>query len=266
MARHPETTPRTTRPAQRAALAELGVDWARTVSRSVRVGRSGAVGGRAERGIERLALVPDDEAGRRDRSSREFPKPGQGRHLGRQSGRIETERPGRAVASPVEVGHVLPVLVGDRTEFFGRPTRSVPPPRHREKQPHRLRQPERKAGRPAHRYRAPRAAGATARSALDARAGWRSSAQALEHAPRAGRGRAAAVVLTLLIALVAAVEAAAAWHRAQEFRAHSCHFARSACAMYSSLVVLDPDGRSRVLAATSCSMRGASSGAPTRSG
>ncbi|MFG2715598.1 hypothetical protein ACGFX2_34390 [Streptomyces goshikiensis] len=29
--------------------------------------------------------------------------------------------------------------------------------------------------------------------------------------------------------------------------AHPRHFARSACAMYSSLVVLDPDGRSRVL-------------------
>ncbi|KJK50633.1 hypothetical protein UK14_12935 [Streptomyces sp. NRRL F-4428] len=44
-------------------------------------------------------------------------------------------------------------------------------------------------------------------------------ARALEHAPRAGRGRGAAVVLTLLIALLEAVDAAAAWHRAQEHRA-----------------------------------------------
>ncbi|WP_046777045.1 hypothetical protein [Streptomyces yangpuensis] len=42
----------------------------------------------------------------------------------------------------------------------------------------------------------------------------------MEHAPRAGRGGGAAVVLTLLIALVEAVEAAA-WHRAQEFRAQA---------------------------------------------
>ncbi|MGW6981824.1 hypothetical protein ACWGE1_20660 [Streptomyces sp. NPDC054932] len=54
-----------------------------------------------------------------------------------------------------------------------------------------------------------------------ARAGWRSSARALEHAPRVARGGGAAVVLTLLIALVEAVEAAAAWHRAQEFRAQA---------------------------------------------
>lgn len=54
-----------------------------------------------------------------------------------------------------------------------------------------------------------------------ARAGWRSAARALEHAPRAGRGGGAAVVLTLLIALVEAVEAAADWHRAQEHRAQA---------------------------------------------
>ncbi|MGW4510117.1 mobilization protein [Streptomyces sp. NPDC004436] len=54
-----------------------------------------------------------------------------------------------------------------------------------------------------------------------ARAGWRAAARALEHAPRAGRGGGAAVVLTLLIALVEAVEAAADWHRAQEHRAQA---------------------------------------------
>ncbi|MFF4331192.1 mobilization protein [Streptomyces sp. NPDC001591] len=54
-----------------------------------------------------------------------------------------------------------------------------------------------------------------------ARAGWRASARALERAPRAARGGGAGVVLTLLIALVEAVEAAASWHRAQEFRAQA---------------------------------------------
>ncbi|WP_405526365.1 hypothetical protein OG592_02490 [Streptomyces avidinii] len=53
-----------------------------------------------------------------------------------------------------------------------------------------------------------------------ARASWRVCTRALEYAPRAGRGGGAAVVLTLLIALVEAVEAAA-WHRAQEFRAQA---------------------------------------------
>ncbi|MER6444101.1 hypothetical protein [Streptomyces venezuelae] len=60
-----------------------------------------------------------------------------------------------------------------------------------------------------------------ARALEGRRAGWRSAARALEHAPRAGRGEGAAVVLTLLIALVEAVEAAAAWHRAQEHRAQA---------------------------------------------
>ncbi|MER6320174.1 mobilization protein [Streptomyces sp. NPDC001581] len=54
-----------------------------------------------------------------------------------------------------------------------------------------------------------------------ARAGWRASMRALERAPRAARGGGAAVVLTLLIALVEAVEAAADWHRAQEYRAQA---------------------------------------------
>ncbi|MDJ0386356.1 mobilization protein [Streptomyces sp. G-G2] len=54
-----------------------------------------------------------------------------------------------------------------------------------------------------------------------ARAGWRASTRALERAPRAARGGGAAVVLTLLLALVEAVEAAASWHRAQAFRAQA---------------------------------------------
>nr|MDT0518644.1 hypothetical protein [Streptomyces sp. DSM 41633] len=43
----------------------------------------------------------------------------------------------------------------------------------------------------------------------------------MEHAPLAGRGGGAAVVLTLLIVLVEAVEAAGSWHRAQELRAQA---------------------------------------------
>ncbi|MFD3682757.1 hypothetical protein [Streptomyces sp. NPDC058613] len=54
-----------------------------------------------------------------------------------------------------------------------------------------------------------------------ARAGRRASTWALERAPRAARGGGAAVVLTLLLALVEAVEAAASWHRAQEYRAQA---------------------------------------------
>ncbi|GLX41739.1 mobilization protein [Streptomyces roseochromogenus] len=54
-----------------------------------------------------------------------------------------------------------------------------------------------------------------------ARAGWRASTRALERAPRAARSGGAAVVLTLLLALVEAVEAAADWHRAQAFRAQA---------------------------------------------
>ncbi|MEU4732072.1 hypothetical protein [Streptomyces sp. NPDC023588] len=52
-------------------------------------------------------------------------------------------------------------------------------------------------------------------------AGWRASTRALERAPRAARGGGAAVVLTLLIAFVEAVEAAADWHRAQAYRAQA---------------------------------------------
>ncbi|MFD0009038.1 hypothetical protein ACFVJ4_42740 [Streptomyces sp. NPDC127178] len=107
-------------------------------------GQSGLVGGGAEQGGERIALVPDYEAGCGDRSSGELCELGQGSRFGRQSSRIETERPGRKVASPVEVGHVLPVLVGDRLEFSGCPSGSIPPPRCHQTQPHQLRQSDRK--------------------------------------------------------------------------------------------------------------------------
>ncbi|MFJ3880866.1 hypothetical protein ACIPW5_25890 [Streptomyces sp. NPDC090077] len=54
-----------------------------------------------------------------------------------------------------------------------------------------------------------------------ARAGWRASARALEHAPRTARGSGAVVVHTLLVALVDAVEAARLWHEAQAYRAQA---------------------------------------------
>ncbi|MFJ5552527.1 mobilization protein [Streptomyces sp. NPDC093225] len=54
-----------------------------------------------------------------------------------------------------------------------------------------------------------------------ARAGWRASARALERAPRTARGGGAMVVLTLLVALVEAVEASRLWHEAQAHRAQA---------------------------------------------
>ncbi|MFI9490980.1 mobilization protein [Streptomyces halstedii] len=51
-----------------------------------------------------------------------------------------------------------------------------------------------------------------------ARAGFKASARALNHAPRGG---GASALLTLLVALVEAAEAAAAWHRAQHYRAQA---------------------------------------------
>ncbi|MFI5985161.1 mobilization protein [Streptomyces sp. NPDC051555] len=59
-------------------------------------------------------------------------------------------------------------------------------------------------------------------------AGWRASTRALGRAPRAARGGGAAVVLTLLLALAQAVEAAADWHRAQEYRAQARAVAEAA--------------------------------------
>ncbi|MFF2521471.1 hypothetical protein [Streptomyces liangshanensis] len=57
-----------------------------------------------------------------------------------------------------------------------------------------------------------------------ARTGFRACVRTLERAPRTARGGGAPAVLTLLTALVEAVEAveaAAAWHRAQEYRAQA---------------------------------------------
>ncbi|MEU8102062.1 mobilization protein [Streptomyces rubiginosohelvolus] len=61
-----------------------------------------------------------------------------------------------------------------------------------------------------------------------ARAHFKASARALEHAPRAARGGGAPAVLALLIALVEAVEAATAWHRAQHHDAQTRAAAQAA--------------------------------------
>ncbi|PVC76954.1 mobilization protein [Streptomyces sp. CS131] len=61
-----------------------------------------------------------------------------------------------------------------------------------------------------------------------ARAHFKASARALEHAPRTARGGGAPAVLTLLIALVEAVEAATAWHRAQHHDAQTRAAAQAA--------------------------------------
>ncbi|MFF7497165.1 mobilization protein [Streptomyces rubiginosohelvolus] len=61
-----------------------------------------------------------------------------------------------------------------------------------------------------------------------ARAHFKASARALEHAPRTARGGGAPAVLTLLIALVEAVEAATAWHRAQHHHAQTRAAAQAA--------------------------------------
>ncbi|MFJ3754468.1 hypothetical protein [Streptomyces rubiginosohelvolus] len=61
-----------------------------------------------------------------------------------------------------------------------------------------------------------------------ARAHFKASAQALEHAPQTARGGGAPAVLNLLIALVEAVEAATAWHRAQHHHAQTRAAAQAA--------------------------------------
>ncbi|MFI0596732.1 mobilization protein [Streptomyces griseus] len=61
-----------------------------------------------------------------------------------------------------------------------------------------------------------------------ARTSFKAAARALEHAPRAARGGGAPAVLNLLIALVEAIEAATAWHRAQHHRAQTAAAARAA--------------------------------------
>ncbi|MET8709295.1 hypothetical protein [Streptomyces californicus] len=61
-----------------------------------------------------------------------------------------------------------------------------------------------------------------------ARAHFKAAARALDHAPRATRGGGAPAVLTLLIALVEAIEAATAWHRAQQHHAQARAAAQAA--------------------------------------
>ncbi|MEU5234865.1 hypothetical protein AB0G82_37320 [Streptomyces anulatus] len=61
-----------------------------------------------------------------------------------------------------------------------------------------------------------------------ARTRFKAAARALERAPRTARGGGAPAVLNLLIALVEAIEAATAWHRAQHHRAQTTAAARAA--------------------------------------
>ncbi|MFJ9113581.1 mobilization protein [Streptomyces sp. NPDC102283] len=61
-----------------------------------------------------------------------------------------------------------------------------------------------------------------------ARTHFKAATRALEHAPRTARGGGAPAVLNLLLALTEAVEAAAAWHRAQHHRAQTTAAAQAA--------------------------------------
>ncbi|WP_050987889.1 hypothetical protein [Streptomyces sp. W007] len=61
-----------------------------------------------------------------------------------------------------------------------------------------------------------------------ARTRFKAATRALEHAPRTARGGGAPAVLNLLLALVEAIEAATAWHRAQNHRAQTTAAARAA--------------------------------------
>ncbi|MFD8955391.1 hypothetical protein ACFV0W_00285, partial [Streptomyces anulatus] len=61
-----------------------------------------------------------------------------------------------------------------------------------------------------------------------ARTRFKAAARALERAPRTARGGGAPAVLNLLLALVEAIEAATAWHRAQHHRAQTTAAAQAA--------------------------------------
>lgn len=61
-----------------------------------------------------------------------------------------------------------------------------------------------------------------------ARTRFKAATRALEHAPRTARGGGAPAVLNLLLALIEAIEAATAWHRAQHHRAQATAAAQAA--------------------------------------
>ncbi|WP_257140660.1 hypothetical protein [Streptomyces sp. or3] len=61
-----------------------------------------------------------------------------------------------------------------------------------------------------------------------ARTRFKAATRALERAPRTARGGGAPAVLNLLLALVEAIEAATAWHRAQHHRAQTTAAAQAA--------------------------------------
>ncbi|WP_439081494.1 mobilization protein [Streptomyces sp. WL006] len=71
-----------------------------------------------------------------------------------------------------------------------------------------------------------------------ARAHFKAAARALDHAPRAARGGGAPAVLTLLIALVEAIEAATAWHRAQQHHDAQTRAAAQATALLREAATL----------------------------
>ncbi|MCR8945185.1 mobilization protein [Streptomyces sp. OUCMDZ-4982] len=73
-----------------------------------------------------------------------------------------------------------------------------------------------------------------------ARAHFKASARALEHAPRAARGGGAPALITLLTALVEAVEAAAAWHRAQHLQAQARSAAHAAVLLREAAALTTP--------------------------
>ncbi|ALC32301.1 hypothetical protein ABE83_34585 (plasmid) [Streptomyces sp. CFMR 7] len=70
-----------------------------------------------------------------------------------------------------------------------------------------------------------------------ARAHFKASARALEHAPRAARGGGAPALITLLTALV---EAATAWHHAQHLQAQARSAAQAAVLLREAAALTTP--------------------------
>ncbi|WP_073882889.1 hypothetical protein [Streptomyces sp. CB00316] len=76
-----------------------------------------------------------------------------------------------------------------------------------------------------------------------ARAGFKAATRALERAPQTARGGGAPAVLNLLIALVEAVEAATAWHRAQDHRAQTGAAAQAAVLLREAATLTSTSAR-----------------------
>ncbi|MEV7114201.1 mobilization protein [Streptomyces anulatus] len=90
-----------------------------------------------------------------------------------------------------------------------------------------------------------------------ARTGFKAAARALERAPRTARGGGAPAVLNLLLALVEAIEAATAWHRAQNHRAQATAAARAAVLLReaATLTTTGTPARTAALRTTSRTVR-----------